>query len=137
MTATAPATAEPAIVLPDGFSVTVELAANDETRAQGLMYRESLASGRGMLFVFSSPSVQSFWMKNTLIPLDMIWMDGSGTIVAIHRSVPPCKADPCPTYDPKAEANYVLELAGGEAAKHGLTVGSRLQLPDLTGLIVR
>lgn len=134
--ATPAAPPEPVVVLPDGFSVAIEISASPDTRAQGLMYRESILPGRGMLFIFPEPSVQSFWMKNTLIPLDLLWLDANGTVVAMHQNVPPCKADPCPNYDPLVSASYVLELGGGEAAKHGLAVGSRLRLPDLSHVIV-
>ena len=135
--ATPSAPAEPQLLLPDGFKVALEIAASPETRAQGLMYRESILPGRGMLFIFSAPEARGFWMKNTLIPLDMIWIDAGSNVVAIHQNVPPCKADPCPTYDPGTSASYVLELAGGEAAKHGVVVGSKIRLPDLSGVIVR
>jgi uncharacterized protein len=133
----APAAGEPVAVLPDGFTVALELASNDETRAQGLMYRESVPPGRGMLFLFPQPGHHSFWMKNTLIPLDMIWLDREGTVVALHPDVPPCKADPCPSYDPGVPASFVLELGGGEASRHGVAVGARIRLPDLSGVIVR
>lgn len=128
---------EPVVVLPDGFEVALELATNDETRAQGLMYRESVLPGRGMLFLFPQPGHHSFWMKDTLVPLDMIWLDREGTVLSLHRDVPPCKADPCPNYDPGVVASFVLELGGGEAARHGVEVGSKLRLPDLSGVSVR
>lgn len=121
----------PVAVLPDGFSVRLELATNDELRGQGLMYRESLPRGEGMLFIFPEPGEYPFWMKNTLIPLDMIWLDTSGKIVAIRPDVPPCRADPCPTYAPEAISSLVLELAAGEAKAHGLSVGDTIQLPEL------
>lgn len=131
------APAEPVLLLPDGSAVNLEIAASPETRGQGLMFRESILPGRGMLFIFPEPAANGFWMKNTLIPLDMIWIDAAGTVVALHQNVPPCKADPCPTYDPGTAGSYVLELAGGEAAKHGVVVGSKIRLPDLSAVIVR
>lgn len=137
----APATADaavqpaiPTVVLPDGFTVTLELATSDELRAQGLMYRESLPAGEGMLFLFPQPAEYPFWMKNTLIPLDMIWLETSGKIVAIRPEVPPCRADPCPTYAPNAISSYVLELAAGEAKAHNLSVGDTLELRDIGDL---
>jgi uncharacterized membrane protein (UPF0127 family) len=71
-------------------------------------------------------------MKNTLIPLDMLWTDASGTITWIAGSVPPCTADPCPEYPPKAEASYVIELKDGFAKRHKLKVGDRVTLKGLT-----
>ncbi len=121
----------PTAVLPDGFTVRLELATNDELRAQGLMYRESLLPGQGMLFLFPQPGEYPFWMKNTLIPLDMIWLETSGRIVAIRSDVPPCRADPCPTYAPEAISSYVLELAAGEARAHNLAVGDTIALQNL------
>jgi uncharacterized protein len=121
----------PTAVLPNGFTVRLELATNDELRGQGLMYRESLPSGEGMLFLFPQPGEYPFWMKNTLIPLDMIWLETSGRVVAIRPDVQPCRADPCPTYAPEAISSYVLELAAGEAKAHNLSVGDTIQLRNL------
>ena len=121
----------PRIVLPDGFVVSVEIAADDETRQQGLMYRDRLDPGRGMLFVFPRDDVFSFWMKNTRIPLDMIWVDANKRIVGLRENVPPCHVPDCPSYGPGVVARYVLELAGGEAAKHKLKVGDALQYVDI------
>jgi uncharacterized membrane protein (UPF0127 family) len=81
-----------------------------------------------MLFLFPEAGEHPFWMKNTLIPLDMIWLDTSGKIVAIRSDVQPCRADPCPTYAPNAISSYVLELAAGQAKAHGLSVGDTLKL---------
>lgn len=132
-TATAPVTGSsgPRVVLPDGSSIAVEVVADPESRARGLMYRPSLAENRGMLFLFPAPDVHSFWMKDTLIPLDMIWLDPERRIIAIERDVPPCQADPCPSYGPSAEALYVLELAAGQAAAHRLERGDVLEFRDI------
>lgn len=124
---TAPATAGPRVIFPDGFVVAVEIAADDERRAQGLMYRDRLDPGHGMLFLFAYDNVLSFWMKNTRIPLDMIFLDSNRRIVGIVESAPPCKFDPCPSYGPNAIARYVLEVGGGQAAAHGLEKGDVLQ----------
>lgn len=120
-----------AALFPDGFRIDLEIAANGETRQQGLMYRESLPPGRGMLFLFPTAGEHSFWMKNTLIPLDMIWLDSEGRIVGIRRDVPPCQADPCPSYGPGGVATRVLEIAAGEAARHGLEPGSTIRFEGL------
>lgn len=126
----APAAASPAgprVVFPDGFVVAVEIAADDERRAQGLMYRDRLDPGHGMLFLFPHNTVLSFWMKNTRIPLDMIFLDSDRRIVGIVESAPPCKFDPCPSYGPNAIARYVLEVGGGQARAHELKKGDVLQ----------
>ena len=130
-TSTPPAATGPRVVLPDGFVVSVEIAADAENRAQGLMYRDHLDAGRGMLFFFPADDVFSFWMKNTRIPLDMIWIDSEKRIVGIRENVPPCKADPCPSYGPGVVARYVFEVAGGEAKKHGLKTGDVLRFVEL------
>ena len=95
----------------------VELAASEPQRTQGLMFRKQLGHEDGMLFVFDDVGYHSMWMKNTLIPLDMIWMDSQHRIVHIAHDVQPCKADPCPNYPPNAQASSVLELAAGVAAE--------------------
>jgi uncharacterized protein len=127
----------PRIVFPDGFAVTVEVVANDETRAQGLMFRDHLADDRGMIFFFPESGEYPFWMKNTLIPLDMIWIDEAHRIAHVKHNVQPCKADPCPSHPPNARAKYVLEVAAGVAAKHGLKAGDALRFEGLEHVVVR
>jgi uncharacterized membrane protein (UPF0127 family) len=119
-----PAVATPRVVLPSGTVYRVELARTPEEQAQGLMFRESLPERSGMLFLFSDAAPHKFWMKNTMIPLDMIWMDPSGKVIFVSADTPPCKADPCPNYGPESPAASVLEIAGGKAAKEKVTVGS-------------
>lgn len=126
-----PVTAGPRVIFPDNFVVAVEIAADDEMRQQGLMFRDHIDPGRGMLFVFPRDDVFSFWMKNTRIPLDMIWVDANKRIVGIRENVPPCHVDDCPSYGPGVVARYVLEVGGGEAAKHKLKVGDALQYADV------
>lgn len=101
--------------------VTLEIARTPEERRQGLMYRTALAAETGMLFIFEQPGYHSFWMKNTLIPLDILWLDENLTVVHIERNVPPCATDPCPSYRPPVEARYVLEVNAGAA--EGIGVG--------------
>lgn len=131
------ATSGPTITLPDGFVVHVEVAADDPTREQGLMYRDRLPDDRGMIFIFPQAGLYPFWMKNTLIPLDMIWIDGQKMAVHVAHDVPPCKADPCPSYSPNANALHVLELAAGVAGKHKVVTGSMLRFEGLDNVIVR
>jgi uncharacterized protein len=134
---TAPSSASSRIVFPDGYPVTVEVAADDDTRTQGLMFRDHLADDRGMIFFFPQTGDYAFWMKNTLIPLDMIWIDDARRIVHVAHDVPPCKADPCPSYPPNAPAKYVLELAAGVAAKHHLKDGDTLRFEGLEHVVTR
>ncbi len=115
-------------VFPDGTAVSLEIADTEPVRERGLMFRERLAPGDGMIFVFPEPGDYPFWMKNTLIPLDMLWLDARSRIVAIAQSVPPCKTDPCPSYPPNAVASYVIEVVSGFVRQHGLKVGDTVKL---------
>jgi len=87
----------------------LEIANTPESRQLWLMYRESLSDSDWMLFVFEKPWTYSFWMKNTLIPLAWIRLDSNLKIVDIIQ-MDPCKIDECPSYKPKSEAKYVLEI---------------------------
>ena len=127
----------PQVVLPDGAAILVEVVADPETRALGLMHRPSLRSDRGMVFLFPATDVHSFWMKDTLIPLDMIWIDEGRRVVDVKANVPPCKADPCPSYTPAGVALYVLELAAGQAAAHRVAPGAQIELRNIGQYIVR
>ncbi len=115
------------VFLPGGQAITAELAVTDEEHAQGLMFREKILPDQGMLFVFSEESPHTFWMKNTLIPLDMIWLGRDRRIIHIVRNAPPCPEEPCPTYGPDVPILFVLELKGGQADAFGLKIGDRLE----------
>ncbi len=122
-----------ACTLPDGFTVNLELAVSDQERATGLMYRDHIEPNWGMLFIFEQSGYWPFWMKNTLIPLDMLWLDRDGTVVEIVSPAEPCRLDPCPSYTPKAAGKAVLELQVGSAAKHGIRIGSKLRFSGIPG----
>ena len=92
---------------------SVELADTPETQKIGLMFREHLAPKTGMLFVFDKESLSSFWMKNTHIPLDVVWINAQKKVVDV-QTLQPCFEDPCPITDPKGTAQYVLEVNEGE-----------------------
>jgi len=113
---------------------SVEIAMTQEEQSKGLMFREFMPSDHGMLFVFPVQRPYSFWMKNTLIPLDMIWLDNSRRIVHMEKAVP-CTADPCRHYLPSEDALYVLELNAGETDKKAMKIGDqwvfKLDLKDL------
>ncbi len=83
-----------------------------------------------MLFVFAENGRHVFWMKDTLIPLDMIWLDYAKRIVHIEENVPPCTADPCPLYSPPPEVQswYVFEINAGQSRAWGINVGDTLVL---------
>jgi uncharacterized membrane protein (UPF0127 family) len=123
----------PSAVLPDGFAITLELAITPEEIGQGLMFRPSLPSDRGMLFLFEVERVPSFWMKNTMIPLDLLFLDRQGAIVEIIHNAQPCAAEPCPHYIPSAAAAAVLEVAAGVAARHELAAGDVIAFERVPG----
>ncbi len=116
-----------------GQVIQLEVAQTPQQQATGLMYRTMLAANRGMLFAFNSPRSVGFWMKNTLIPLDMVFLR-NGEVKAIQPQVPPCKAAPCPSYGPGPDTliDQVIELRGGRAAELGLKVGDRITIQFLT-----
>lgn len=107
----------------------VEIADTPEKHARGLMFRRCLKDGYGMLFVFPDEEVRSFWMKNTLIPLDMIFLNSDRQVVDLYISVPPCRRDPCPSTTSALPARYVLEIAGGLAKKLKLQIGDKIFMP--------
>jgi len=128
---TAAAAAGSRIVMPSGAVYSLEVVRTPEEQAQGLMFRESLPARHGMLFPFAPPGVHRFWMKNTMIPLDMVWLDADGKVLFVSADTPPCKADPCPSYGPDTPSSSVLEIAGGMAAKEGVKTGAVLRLMDV------
>lgn len=110
-----------------GQRYTVEVADNDEERAMGLMFREEMGIDRGMVFIHESQEPQAYWMKNTKIPLDILYFDNDRKLVSQQRDVPPCSAgNQCPPYPSNAPARYVLELNAGQAAKLKLRDGAVL-----------
>ena len=110
-----------------GQRFAVEIAATDEARARGLMFRDAMADDHGMLFVFENEQPLAFWMKNTRIPLDILYFDDSRRLVSQQRDVPPCSlGDGCPSYPSNVPARYVLELNAGEAARLKLQDGVEL-----------
>jgi uncharacterized membrane protein (UPF0127 family) len=115
---------------PSGITIQVEIADTPLKRATGLMYRDRLEKDHGMLFFFSQPQAYSFWMKNTKIALDLIWLDGKKRVVHIERNVPICTRidDSCPHYRPNSDdAMYVLEITGGTVERYRIEKGSMLE----------
>ena len=123
----------PQAVFPDGFAIDLELAVTAEEISSGLMFRPSLPDNRGMLFIFDQPRRPSFWMKNTLIPLDLVFLDATGAVADVIAEVPPCVAEPCPTYPSSSPVLAVLEVNAGSAAEHGVEIGTVLRFERVPG----
>jgi len=117
---------EPYVVL-KGQRFTVELAETSEKQALGLMFRDSMADDHGMLFLFPSEARRSFWMKNTRIPLDILYFDANLELVSVVTAQP-CRSARCPSYPSEGAAQYVLELNAGKADELGVLPGDVLDL---------
>ncbi|WP_245999388.1 DUF192 domain-containing protein [Paracoccus methylarcula] len=139
-----PAAAEPSFACADDRAAIltgrgivdfdVEIADSSEERARGLMFRKTLPSGSGMLFVYDKPRQVAFWMRNTFIPLDLVFMDATGTIRHIHPDARPFDETPIPgavTGDPHPERQLILEIGGGEATRLGLAPGQPMATSQL------
>jgi uncharacterized membrane protein (UPF0127 family) len=119
------------IVTKNGVQVfSVEMATTEEEKTTGLMYRKELADGKGMLFDFSPPQEISMWMKNTYIPLDMIFIRADGRILRIAENTEPLSTKISPS---KGLAKGVLEVSGGTAKKYGIQPGDRVGHPLFNG----
>ncbi|MEK7406420.1 MAG: DUF192 domain-containing protein [Acidobacteriota bacterium] len=116
------------VTLPNGQKIRAEVMTHSTDMMRGMMFRDSLAPDRGMLFVHGSPGKYPYWMHQVKIPLDIIWLDANRRIVEISANTPPClkKASECPNYGGNQKALFILELAGGLAAKYGLLPGDTL-----------
>ena len=111
--------------------VLLEVADTERERNRGLMFRTRLDKDRGMLFVFDEPGQPAFWMKNTYLELDILFLSVDGTIVDLFEELSPCPMDPCPSYAPRAPARYALEVAGGFVAHHAVRRGDRIRLQNV------
>jgi uncharacterized membrane protein (UPF0127 family) len=121
------------VAFPSGRKIQAELAVTPDERARGLMFRESLAADRGMLFVFPVADFHGFWMKNCRFPIDIIWLSPEKKVVHIEKTVPPCKKDPCPSYGPMRKAKYVLEVVADFTGREKLRLGDSLDFDVDTG----
>ncbi len=117
----------------EGSYINVELATTREEMITGLMNRTNLPENKGMLFIFDEEGVYKFWMKNTLIPLDMIWIDENGKIIYIEKNALPCDIPTCPAFGPESSSKYVLEVNGGYTERHKINVGDKARI-DINGL---
>lgn len=104
------------------------IADTEYEREQGLMFKKNLAQNTGMFFIFKNENIYPFWMKNTFIPLDIIWLDNNLKIVFIKNSAQPCADEKCPSITPDKKAKYVLEINAGIAEKLEMNIGNFVSL---------
>lgn len=110
-----------------GKRFTVEIADDETERSRGLMFRDELAADSGMIFIHDDEAAQAYWMKNTKIPLDILYFDRSLRLVSASERVPPCSAgDQCPPFPSTGPALYVLELNAGMVESLGVKPGDEL-----------
>ena len=116
------------ITLPGGQVIKTEFVYDTASALRGMQFRSSIAPDHGMLYAHRTPGKYGYWMFQTLIPLDMIWMDPKHNVVEIVESAPPCKtpATQCPHYGGSEVAQYVLQLGAGMARKYSLKVGDTI-----------
>ena len=114
--------------------LTIEIAATPDEKSWGLMGRRTLGENQGMLFVFPDQAVHDVWMKNTYLPLDVVFLSADGHIVSILENLQPCLHEPCEIYSPQVAANFMLELNAGFSHLHQLQIGQALRLPTLSQL---
>ncbi len=110
------------------YSGEIEIASTEQKREQGLMYRDSLGQNQGMLFIFPQAEVQAFWMKNTRMPLDIIYIGSDQKIVSIAANAQPYDETSLPSEGP---ARYVLEIAGGSCAELGINAGDAVSWTEI------
>lgn len=123
----------PQAVLANGVEITLELAITPDELAQGLMFRPRLPDDRGMLLIFEQERLPSIWMMNTLVALDLVYLDSTGTVVDIVTDAQPCPAEPCPRFTPNQPAKAVLEIPAGSVDRQGIAVGDRLEFLRVPG----
>lgn len=111
----------------NGTCFDVEIADSDEERQTGLMYRDNLPLNSGMLFIFDSSEKHAFWMKNTYISLDLIWIDEDKKVVSIKKGAEPCLEERCDSFMPHKDARYVLEVNSGYAIVLGIEEGDEVE----------
>jgi uncharacterized membrane protein (UPF0127 family) len=117
----------------DPVTVRLEVAADPATRARGLMEREEVPPGTGMVFLYPRDVAEAYWMKNTLVPLSIAFVAADGRVVSVAEMAP-CEADPCPSYAPAGPYRYAVELAAGSFADAGVGPGSKVVPVDPAAL---
>ncbi len=123
----------PQAILPDGFSVDLELATTPEETTTGLMFRPLLLEDRGMLLLWEEERFATIWMMNVLVPLDIVFLDDSGQVVELVADAQPCAAEPCPRFTPEIASRAVLELAAGAISEHRIAVGEHIGFTKVAG----
>jgi uncharacterized membrane protein (UPF0127 family) len=117
----------------NGEEYLLEIAQSVTQRRRGLMFRKHLDERQGMLFIFPRSGDHRIWMKNTLIPLTVIWLDEKNEIISVKKLLP-CTSDPCPVYGVSKSSKYILELSGGNHdLKPGLKIDGLARMPDTSG----
>ena len=115
------------LTLPSGKVLQAEVMIEQQDLGMGLMYRPSLAEDHGMLFVFPVVDFPGIWMKNCKFPIDIVWLDEARKVVHVAESVPPCKKDPCPVYQPMQRAAFVVEMNAAQAKREKVVKGATLE----------
>jgi uncharacterized protein len=108
----------------------VEIAKTPAGQEKGLMFQKSLPANQGMLFVFAQEGIYNFWMKNTLIPLDMVWINENNEVVFIKNNAQPCSDNFCPQIAPGRAAKYVLEINAGKAQEAKIFIGQKVSISE-------
>jgi uncharacterized protein len=126
-------------IVVNGFEVLADVAITDEDQIKGLSIKDQMNENEGMLFVYDEPSQQSFWMKDMKFPIDIIWLNGTGSVIHIEENLRPCVSSlECPTFSPSENAQYVLETVAGFVQKHHLKIGTDVDfsivLPDKSSI---
>jgi len=116
----------------NGFDVISDVAFTDEQKTKGLDIKNNLTEDQGMLFVFQQPGRYGFWMTGMKFPIDIIWIDGNGSVTHIEHNLKPCPPDSfnlfCPVYSPERDSLYVLETVAGFSVKHNIGIGTHVGL---------
>lgn len=110
------------------ISICLKIAKTEKEREKGLMFQTHLGEREGMLFLFDNDQIQPFWMKNTFLCLDLVFLNEKGLVVDFFEKLPPCPTEPCPVYYPRVPARYVLELKGGFVQYYRVQKGSHVKI---------
>ena len=113
------------------LTIEVEVATTEKQRTRGLMFREYLAPNKGMLFVFEQEVIQNVWMRDTLIPLDIVFISAKGKIVSIIKDLQPCVNEICDIYSSTKRAKYMLEVNQGMVDRKDISVNQMLIFKDI------
>ena len=110
------------------LEIDLELARTPEERQRGLMFRDRIGDLQGMLFCFEQDRKHAFWMKNTYLSLDIVFLSAEGEVVDVLERLPPCPMEPCPSYASGSAARYALEVKAGFVKQHGIRTGDHVRL---------